>query len=68
MTQDQKQKQREAITAECAKRGIAIERRGHVYTLTGVGVDLSTIDLAYLTPSSLDPYVSRDAREARAVV
>lgn len=63
---DKNEQQREAITAECAKRGITITQRGQGFELKGIGVDLSTIDLAYLTPSSLDPFVSRADREARA--
>ena len=65
---DKNEQAREAIKAECVRRGITITQRGKGFELKGIGVDLSVIDLAYLVPSNLDPYVSRDSREARAVV
>jgi hypothetical protein len=63
---DRKQKQREAIRAEAARRGITITQRGQGYELKGVGVSLRVLDLAQLDAHDLVPYVSRAAREARA--
>lgn len=44
--QDRKTQQREAILAECAKRGITIEQRECSCRLTGPGVNLLCSDLA----------------------
>ncbi|MDP3512694.1 MAG: hypothetical protein Q8S20_08085 [Sulfuritalea sp.] len=54
------QTQREAIATECAKRGIAIEKRGNSYLLRGAGVDVQTVDLALLTAFDLAPHWPRE--------
>ncbi len=64
--QDRKQRQREAIRAEAARRNITITARGKGYALRGVGVSLDVIDLAQLDSNDLVPFVSRESREARA--
>lgn len=65
--QDRKQKQREAIRAECERRNIKITPHGKGFALRGTGVSIDVLDLAYLTSSDLAPFVSRTNREARAV-
>lgn len=64
--QDLKQKQREAIRLEAARRNITITARGQGYELKGVGVSIMVLDLASLASSDLMPFVSRADREARA--
>jgi hypothetical protein len=64
--QERKQKQREAIRQEAARRNITITTRGLGYELKGVGVSLMVLDLAHLTSGDLVPFVSRADREARA--
>lgn len=66
MMQDRRQKQREAIMAECLLRGITVTARGRGFELKGIGVSLMVLDLAYLTSGDLVPFVSRANRESRA--
>ena len=56
-----KQRQREAIRAECQRRGIKVETRGNAFSLTGPGVSLLAADLANLDANDLRPYQSQGA-------
>ena len=52
---EQDRTKREAILAECAKRGIKIEERERCYLLRGPGVDLMAANLADLSANDLLP-------------
>ena len=57
----QRQQRRDAIMAECARRGITIEQRGQSWLLLGPGVDLTAADLANLEVHDIAPYQPRKA-------
>ncbi len=56
--QDRKQKQRDKIRAECARRSVTITPRGLGFELRGVGVSLRVLDLADLESAERVPFVS----------
>lgn len=44
------ERQRREVEAECARVGVAIERRGQLFLLTGRGVDIRVTDLRHVLP------------------
>ena len=52
---EHKKRQREAIRAECQKRGITVARRGNAFSLSGPGVSILAADLANLDENDLRP-------------
>lgn len=48
-------KRRADVERICKERGIAIERRGCAYVLSGPGISILTTDLAHIDDASLRP-------------
>jgi len=56
---ERRQRQAEEIRATCARRGIAIVKRGQTFHLVAPGVSVLATDLADLNAMDLTPYQPR---------
>ncbi|TVT61095.1 MAG: hypothetical protein FHK80_00795 [Azoarcus sp. PHD] len=45
----------ERIRAECARRGLSLERTGQAWRVSGPGIDILATEISYFDQSDLNP-------------